>query len=115
MINKTSRIVDLYLCLRVFSKRLDTLLYNKLISFVYELLTGEQLGFRDDKSTELASHTFIEYMQEALDNQAHVIGIFLDLTKAYDVLNLRILWDKLESYGTRSIFFFCLFVLSLSE
>jgi hypothetical protein len=38
-----------------------------------------------------------------MDNQSHAIGIFLDLTKAYDVLNHHILWDKLESYGTRAI------------
>jgi hypothetical protein len=35
-------------------------LYNKLISFVYELLTEEQFGFRDGKYTELASQSFIE-------------------------------------------------------
>jgi hypothetical protein len=32
-----------------------------------------------------------------------VIGIFLDLTKAYDVLNRQMLLDKLESYGIRGI------------
>jgi len=42
-----------------------------------------------------------------LDHQSHVIGIFLDLTKAYDVLNHHILWYKLESYGTRGILLSC--------
>jgi hypothetical protein len=35
-------------------------MYNKLISFVCELLMEEQFGFRDGKSTELASQPFIE-------------------------------------------------------
>ena len=80
-------------------------MYRELISFVYELLAEEQFGFRDGKSIELVSQTFIEQIQEALDNQSHVIGIFLDVTKAYDVLNRHILWDKLESFGTRGILF----------
>jgi hypothetical protein len=42
-----------------------------------------------------------------LDYQSHVIGIFLDLTKAYDVSNYHILWDKLESYGSRGILLSC--------
>jgi hypothetical protein len=64
-------------------------MYNRIISyaFKYGLLTEEQFAFRDGKSTELASQIFIEYIQEVLDNQSYVIGIFLDLTKAYSVLN----------------------------
>jgi hypothetical protein len=40
----------------------------------------------------LASQTFIEYIQEVLDNQSYVIGIFLYLTKAYSVLNHHFYW-----------------------
>jgi len=43
------------------------------------------------KSTETACHTFIENIQQALDNNLQVAGIFLDLTKAYDVINHDIL------------------------
>jgi hypothetical protein len=32
----------------------------------------------------------------------HVVGIFLDLTKAYDVLNHNTLLDKLNTYGISS-------------
>jgi len=58
-------------------------------------------GFREQKSTTTASQSFIERIQEALDNGLQAIGIFFDLTKVYDVLNHRVLQDKLYSYGVR--------------
>jgi hypothetical protein len=33
----------------------------------------------------------------------NLIGIFLDLTKAYDVLNYKVLLSKLNSYGIRCV------------
>ena len=53
------------------------------------------------KSTETDSQTFIESMQEAMDQHLHVVEIFLDLTKTYDILNHNTLLDKLESYAVR--------------
>ena len=55
------------------------------------------------KSTETARHTFIENIQQALDNKLHAVGIFLDFTKAYDVINHNILLYKLECYGVWGI------------
>jgi len=46
------------------------------------ILADEQNDFRDNESTETACHTFIENIQQALDKHLHVVGIFLDLTKA---------------------------------
>lgn len=45
----------------------------------------------------------MENIQRALDNNLHVVGIFLDLTKAYDVINHDTQFYKLESYGVRGI------------
>jgi hypothetical protein len=55
----------------------------------------------ESKSTETASHLFIQSVQEALDRHLHAVGIFLDLSKAYDVINHNRLLDKLDSYGIR--------------
>jgi hypothetical protein len=89
--------------LSVFSELLEKLMYNRLISFVVKnnILNGTQNGFRENKSTDTASQTFIESIQEALDKGLHATGLFFDLSKAYDVINHDLLLDKLNSYGIR--------------
>jgi exonuclease III len=86
-----------------FAELLERLMYNRLISFVnkQEIFTDAQHGFRRGKCTETAIQPFIESIQEALDKQNHIIGIFMDLTKAYEVLNHKVLLQKLSSYGIR--------------
>jgi hypothetical protein len=76
-----------------------------LIAFVEGngVLTEEQHGFRTKKSTETALLAFTKSVQEAIENKINQIRIFLDLTKAYDVLNHRILLSKLESCDIRGV------------
>jgi len=68
------------------------------------------------KSGGTASQAFPKSTQEVMDQCIHVVGIFLGLTKAYDVPNHNTLLDKLISYGTRGNmnlwFKSCLFTLS---
>ena len=52
---------------------------------------------------ETAVQSFNEIIQEALDKGTHSIGIFIDLTKAYNTLNHKALLEKLSSYGIRGI------------
>jgi len=91
--------------LSVFSKPLEKLMYNRLLLFLkkHNILTSEQHGFTENKSTETASHSFIQSVQEALDKHLYAVGIFLDLSKAYDVIYHKRLLDKLDSYGIRGI------------
>jgi hypothetical protein len=67
------------------------------------MLNEAQNGFRENKSTDTASQTFIESIQEALDKGLHAIGLLFVLSKAYDVINHDLLLDKLNSYGIRGI------------
>jgi hypothetical protein len=65
------------------------------------VFTEAQNGFRENKSTDMATQTLIEDIHTALDNRLLVMGIFFDLTKAYGVINLNRLLAKLEYYGLR--------------
>ena len=98
----TFRIIDISI-LSVFSKLLEKLMCNRLISFVVKnkVFLEAQNGFGEKKSTETASQLFIESIQEALDKGVHAIGLFFDLSRAYDVINNDLLLDKLNSYGIR--------------
>jgi len=53
------------------------------------------------KSIDTASQTFVAGIQKTMELHLHVVGIFLDLTKAYDVLNHNILLEKLNTCGIR--------------
>jgi hypothetical protein len=48
----------------------------------------------------LFSH-LLKISRRALDKRVHTIGIFIDLTKAYDILNHKLLLEKLSCYGIR--------------
>ena len=91
--------------LLVFSKPLEKLMHNRLLLFLKRhntsILTCKQHGFMESKSMETVSHSFIQSVQEALDRHLHAVGIFLDLSKAYDIINHNRLLDKLEFYGIR--------------
>jgi hypothetical protein len=72
-----------------------------MISFVtkYNILTEVQNGIRKKKSTETASQTFIENIQQSMDRRLYVIGLFSDLSKAYNVIDHNILLHKWNLYG----------------
>jgi len=80
-------------------------MFNRLIPFLYEnkILTEAPNGFRKGKCLETAVQSFVEIIQEALDKGIQVNESFIDLTKAYDTLNHKVLLEKLSSYGIRGI------------
>ena len=93
----------------LFAKLLERLMFSRLITFVYKnkILTEAQNGFRKGKCIETALQSFNEIIQETLDKGTHSIGILIELTKAYNSLNYKILLEKLSSYGIRGITNLC--------
>ena len=70
---------------------------------IYDLLNLNQFGIRKHYSTDLALAQLYDKVLEAMANKKHVIGIFMDLSKAFDTLNHDILLKKLEVYGIRGV------------
>ena len=63
------------------------------------LITPAQLGFIPGKSTLDALQRTVDNIYRAFDDGMVSVGICLDLTKAFDSLDWRVLCRKLESYG----------------
>lgn len=89
--------------LPVISKILEKIINKRLISYLeeYDLLADAQYGFRRGRSTEHAVSTLTNFVVDQLDRKKKVIGIFLDLAKAFDTVSIPMLLNKLERVGIR--------------
>ena len=78
-------------------------MYNRLMNYITEqnILSNFQFEFRKMYSTELAISVLIDNISNAIENEQHVIGVFLDFVKVFDTVNHRILLVKLAHYGIR--------------
>ena len=89
--------------LSVFDKILEKLICSRLHSFLskYGILYKHQYGFRAKHSTTTALCEIMDYIYKSLDDDYYILGLYLDVSKAFDSVNHKILLDKLNYYGVR--------------
>ena len=65
----------------------------------HNILFMYQFGYRKLHSTTIALIEITDKIKKLLDEGNYVIGLYLDLTKAFDIVNYEILLYKSWRYG----------------
>ena len=65
------------------------------------VIYDNQFGFRKNHSTSYAINYSIDKILKEIEKMKHIIGIFIDLSKAFDAIDHKKLLIKLEHYGIR--------------
>lgn len=86
-----------------FSKMFELAFCEQIVQFMKDcnLFDKNQHGYMEGKSTKSAVFDFTNNLINILEINSLGLGIFLDLSKAYDCINTQILLAKIEKYGIR--------------
>ena len=85
------------------SKIFEKIVHKQLSKYFKDnkLFYKSQYGFREEHSTELASMELIDRVMSSIEKKHSPLAIYMDLSKAFDTLDHKILLRKLEYYGIK--------------
>lgn len=85
------------------SKIFEKLMKNRVVKFLNKnnFFSSKQFGFRKGRSTEDALLDFCSKIYVNLDSKKNAAGLFVDITKAFDMVNHDLLLEKISNAGFR--------------
>ena len=89
--------------LPIFGKIFEKIIYSRLYNYFVSkgILHDRQFGFRKQHSTSHALNYSIDKIKQSIEKGDHVLGIIIDLSKAFDTIDHKILINELNHYGVR--------------
>ena len=89
--------------LLTITKLLEKVMYKRTYNFLEETgqLYNSQYGFRTGHSCENAVSELLAEIIKGKQEGLYTVSMFLDLSKAFDILEHEVLLKKLERYGIR--------------
>ena len=81
-----------------FSKILEKIIYNRFLHFIdkHNLLYAKQYGFIRNSSTSHALYDHYNFIESNLERNNKVASLFLDLKKAFDLVDHKIICNSLN-------------------
>ena len=78
-------------------------MYNRLYLYLTEdnLLYNKQFGFQKEHSTDHAMVQLADQIHEMFNKYIPTLGVFIDLSKAFDTVNCKILPKRLSHCGIK--------------
>lgn len=91
--------------LPIFSKIFEKAMFDRLLKYFdkFDMLSPSQFGFRPNHATYMPLLSLTDSISANFEANKFTIGIFLDLAKAFDVIDHKILLHKLNYYGIRGV------------
>ena len=91
--------------LLTISKILEKAVYSRTYNFLEQnqILYKSQYGFRSQHSCQDAISELVGKILKNMEEQKYTIAVFIDLSKAFDTLEHKVLFAKLCKYGIRGI------------
>ena len=85
--------------LTVVSKLFEKIMDKQANDFIEKFLSKYLCGYRKEFNCEIAMVAMIEKWKKAKDNGEYAAGVLLDLLKAFDTINHKLLIAKMNAYG----------------
>ena len=87
------------------AKIFEKIIKNRLLNFLEanSIISNRQFGFKAGISTNDAISHVTKFIYDSLDNSKKPLAILLDLAKAFDCVNHKLLLNKLYAMGVRGL------------